>query len=96
MTEKVKDRITQTVLTTVVSIVVFFISFSATNGREDSKELENRVNLKLDKQEFYEYKEIQNEINKTIVEKVTKTELTTATTAVDVAWIKEAMQRKTK
>ena len=96
MTEKIKDRITQTVLTTVVSIVVFFVSFSATNWREDSKELDNKVNLKLDKSEFYEYKEIQNEINKTIVEKVTKTELTTATTAVDVAWIKDAMQRKTK
>lgn len=94
MTEKIKDRITQTVLTTVISIVVFFVSFAATNSHEYSKELEKRVSLKLDKQEFYEYKEVQNEINKTIVDKVTKTEITTATTAVDVAWIKDAMQKK--
>ena len=107
MTEMQKNNIKQWAGSIIASIIVFMIGFSVTASREDSKELRQIIDSKVDKTDF-EKKCEQTDLRINILEqrqvetleKISETmnEMSkqNATMQTDIAWIKREIDRKTK
>lgn len=107
MTEMHKNNIKQWVGSIIASIIVFMIGFSVTASREDSKELRQIIDSKVDKTDF-EKKCEQTDLRINILEqrqvetleKISETmnEMSkqNATMQNDIVWIKKALENKPK
>lgn len=107
MTEMQKNNIKQWAGSIIASIIVFMIGFSVTASREDSKELRQIIDSKVDKTDF-EKKCEQTDLRINILEqrqvetleKISETmnEMSkqNATMQNDIVWIKKALENKPK
>lgn len=107
MTEMQKNNIKQWAGSIIASIIVFMIGFSVTASREDSKELREIIDSKVDKTDF-EKKCEQTDLRINILEqrqvetleKISETmnEMSkqNATMQNDIVWIKKALENKPK
>lgn len=107
MTEMQKNNIKQWAGSIIASIIVFMIGFSVTASREDSKELRQIIDSKVDKTDF-EKKCEQTDLRINILEqrqistleKISETmnEISkqNATMQNDIVWIKRELEKKPK
>ena len=107
MTEMQKNNIKQWAGSIIASIIVFMIGFSVTASREDSKELRQIIDSKVNKTDF-EKKCEQTDLRINILEqrqvetleKISETmnEISkqNATMQNDIVWIKRELEKKPK
>ena len=107
MTEKGREKIITFSGSLITSIIVVFIAFSLNANRDDSKELKNIIDSKVDRLDFEKKcEEIDQSITTLeskqaeILQKNTETlqEIVkqNATMQTDIAWIKREIDRKPK
>ncbi len=103
MTERNKDKIFGVAASMVTSIIVVFISFTLNSNRTDAKELDQRLNAKVDKIEFKEHQEANNKRFESVESRQEKTieqlnatlqEIAkqNATMQNDIVWIKQTLK----
>lgn len=107
MTEKSKDRVVTLTGSLITSIIVVIIGFSLTSKRADSKELEIKINSKVDRVDFNKKCEqvdlrittletSQNETLKKISETMQQMATQNASMQTDIVWIKRELERNNK
>lgn len=96
MTEKNKDRMTNTVLSLVASIIVVFVGFSLSSGKESSKEIELKIESKADKKDVEALKLELKEVKDLTNERLGAIQNSNSVIQTDVAWIKKSIDELKK
>lgn len=107
MTEKSRDRVVTLTGSLIISIVTVMVGFSLGATREDSKELTNKLDGKLDKSEFNtecssinaritNVEKVQNETLNEISKAMQQLSTQSASMQTDIAWIKREIDKKGK
>lgn len=107
MTEKQRDKVITFSGSLIISIIVVFVGFGLDSNRANSKEINQKIDSKVDKSVFEKkcdendkrittLEKSQAEILQKNTEAVTELVKQNATMQTDIAWIKREIDRKTK
>lgn len=101
MTEKGKDKIVTISASFITSVLVVLISFGLTGSRIESQEINEKINLKVDKVEHNEHKKecqerfdkIENN-NQKVIDLLNQINVNASESKVEIMWIKKELERQ--